>query len=454
MVYLFMFLIAALEIYLAHGLAEKPQKRALIIPIEGTIDKALPFFVKRGIIKAEKAKSDFIILNINTLGGDVEAALLIRDAIVDSKIKTVAYINRAVSAGALIALSTDQIWMQRGGVIGAAQPFMLGASSDENELSVPKGKLISYVSGEFRSTARRKGHNEDIAQAFVDPNYGLKGLQEKGRPLTLTDDVALKEKFVAGVCENFEEFVEKIGVSPSGCQKAVLTATEKFARFISNPMYSWIFLLIGILGLVIEFKTPGFGGGGLVGGIALVLFFWGNHIAQMANWLEIILFFIGLGLLALEIFVIPGFGLAGFLGIGLIIVSIFLAMFRMPPAGFSISAWRLLPPLATLAVSLVLGTLSMALIVRFLPETRLWRNLSLQTEMSSSKGHVASVDLSFAIGRTGFAESVLRPSGIVRIDGARMDAISQGGYIQAGTKVKVLRLEGGSIVVEPYNEEA
>jgi len=126
----------------------------------------------------------------------------------------------------------------------------------------------------------------------------------------------------------------------------------------------------------------------------------------------------------------------------------------MPPAGFSISAWRLLPPLATLAVSLVLGTLSMALIVRFLPETRLWRNLSLQTEMSSSKGHVASVDLSFAIGRTGFAESVLRPSGIVRIDGARMDAISQGGYIQAGTKVKVLRLEGGSIVVEPYNEEA
>lgn len=436
------------------GVAEKSAKKAMIIPIEGTIDKALPFFVKRGIVKAERAKSDFIILNINTLGGDVEAALLIRDAMVDSKIKTFAYINRAVSAGALIALSTDQMWMQRGAVIGAAQPFMLGASSEDNESPVPKGKLISYVSGEFRSTARRKGHNEDIAQAFVDPDYGLKGLQEKGRPLTLTDDIAMREKFVSGVCENFDEFVDKIGCSPSGIQTAVLTGAEKFARFISNPMYAWIFLLIGILGLVIEFKTPGFGGGGLVGGIALVLFFWGNHIAQMANWLEIILFFIGLGLLALEIFVIPGFGLAGFSGIGLIFLSIFLAMFRMPPSGFSIGAWRLLAPLATLAVSLALGTLSMALLVRFLPETSLWRNMALQTEESSKKGHVASVDLSFAIGRTGIAESVLRPAGIVRIDGARLDAISQGGYIETGTKIKVLRIEGGSVVVESCNEQA
>jgi len=424
----------------------------LIIPISGTIDSALPFFVKRGIVKAEHYGAGAIILDINTLGGDANAAILIRDAMVQAKIPTYAYISRAVSAGALIALSTDSMWIVKGGIIGAAQPYMLIPGGESGDSPVPKEKLISYLSGEFASTARRKGHNVDIARAFVDPDYGLKGIQEKGRPLTLTDDVAVREGFANGPCEGFDDFIEKIGFKDADLKTARLTSSEHIARFISSPMYSWIFLVIGILGLVIEFKTPGFGGGGLVGGIALILFFWGNHIAQLTNWFEIILFILGLILIALEIFVIPGFGLAGIAGIGLVFVSIFLAMFRLPPSGFGFGSWRLVGPVSSMAVALAAGTVALFFVVKYLPRTRLWRRLALQTEETSSTGHVAPPDLSDLLGAEGETGSTLRPAGVVRIDGKRYDAKSECGFIPSHTRVKVIKIESASLVVEPVEK--
>jgi len=435
--------------------AQDSGKKAMVIPIKGTIDSALPFFVKRGIVKAEMYRADIIILDINTLGGDAKAAIFIRDALVECKTPTYAYIYRAISAGALIALSTDNMWMVKGGNIGAAQPYLMpmGGASQTQESPVPEGKLISYLSEEFASTARRKGHNEEIARAFVDPEYGLKGIQEKGRPLTLSEDQALKHEFIDGACEGFEDFLKKIGYENAKLRTARLTNSENLARFISNPLYSWIFLLIGIMGLVIEFKTPGFGGGGLVGGIALILFFWGNHIAQLTNWFEIILFLIGVALIILEIFVIPGFGLAGISGIGLIFLSIFLAMFRLPPEGFDFGTWRLTAPVFTLAVSLAAGTVAVILMVKYLPQTFIWKRLSLQKEAASKLGHVAPPDRSNLIGEIGETESTLRPSGAVRIQGIRYDAKSQCGFIKSGIRVKVIKIDSASIVVEPVEEE-
>jgi membrane-bound serine protease (ClpP class) len=433
--------------------AARPEKRVMIIPINGTIDSALPFFVKRGIVKAEQYHADAIVLDINTLGGDAKAAILIRDSLVECKIPTYAYIYRAISAGALIALSTDHMWMVKGGTIGAAQPYMMPMGPQGGGSPVPEGKLISYLSGEFSSTARRKGHDQDIARAFVDPDYGLKGIQEKGRPLTLSEEQALEQEFIEGVCNNFDEFMANIGYKDSEVKTANLTNAELLARFISDPMYSWIFLLIGIMGLVLEFKTPGFSGGGLVGGLALVFFFWGNHIAQLTNWFEIILFLIGVGLLILEIFVIPGFGLAGIAGIGMIFLSIFLAMIQLPPDGFSFGTWRLVGPVSTLAVSLAAGTAGIILMVKYLPKTGLWKRLELQTEMTSGKGHVASPDLTALLGAIGESESILRPSGTVRIQGARYDAKSECGFVPAKTKIKVIKIDSASLVVEPTEEE-
>ncbi|MBN1903405.1 nodulation protein NfeD [Candidatus Sumerlaeota bacterium] len=434
--------------------AARPGKKIMVIPVNGTIDSALPFFVKRGVVKAKEYRADAIILDINTLGGDARAAVLIRDSIVESRIPTYAYISRAISAGALIAISTDHLWMVRGGTIGAAQPYMTPLGGQTSQSPVPEGKLISYLSGEFASTARRKGHNEDIARAFVDPDYGLKGIQEKGRPLTLSEEQALEQKFIEGVCENFDDFLLNIGFNDAEARTAHLTNAELLARFISDPTYSWIFLLIGIMGLVFEFKTPGFTGGGLAGGIALVLFFWGNHLAQLTSWFEILLFLIGVGLLILEIFVIPGFGLAGIAGIGMIFLSIFLAMIQLPPEGFGFGSWRLVGPVSTLAVSLAAGTVGLILVVKYFPKTGLWRRLELQTEIASSAGHVAPPDLSSLLGVIGETESVMRPSGSVRIQGIRYDAKSECGFIPAKTQVKVIRIDAASLVVEPVENDA
>ena len=434
--------------------AARSSKRVMVIPIKDTIDAALPFFVKRGIVKAESQDADIIVLDINTLGGDAKAALLIRDALVESRIPTYAYIYRAISAGALIALSTEHMWMVKGGNIGAAQPFMLTFGGQSEQSPVPEGKMISYLSEEFASTARRQGHNEEIARAFVDPDYGLKGLQTKGRPLTLSEEKALEHKFIEGVCEEFEDFLKQIGYGDADVRTTRLSNSEKIARFIANPMYSWIFLLIGILGIIIEIKTPGFGGGGLIGGLSLVLFFWGNHIAQLTNWFEIILFFLGVGLVALEVFVIPGFGLAGIGGIGLIFLSIFLAMFRLPPSGFDFGMWRLVGPVSTMTIALAAGTIAVFFIVKYLPKSSLWKRLALQTEFTSMTGYVAPPDLSGLVGKMCVTDTTLRPSGAVRLNGKRYDAKSECGYIPAETRVKIIKVESASLVVEPLEEEA
>jgi membrane-bound serine protease (ClpP class) len=451
-----MILFAAISLFFSfmyNGNARHSRKRVMVIPVDGAIDRALPFSIKRGIVKAKKFDADIIVLDINTLGGYVQSAILIRDAMIDAKKPTYAYIQRAVSAGALIALSTDNMWMKRGSVIGAAQPFIPGINSESENSSIPKGKMISYVSREFAATASRKNHNEDIAKAFVDPDYGLKGIQEKGRPLTLTDEVALKENFIAGVCEDFDDFLEKIGFKDAEVKISTLTNAEHIARFISNPIYSWVFLVIGIMGLFVEFKTPGFGGGGLVGGIALILFFWGNHLAMLTNWLEIIIFFIGILLILLEIFVIPGFGFAGISGISLVVLSIFMSLIRMPPSGFHFDAWRLLAPSYTILVALVAGTIAAVLLIKYLPETWLWKRLELSTEETSLSGHYAPPDLTKLIGITGETDSTMRPAGVVRIDGIRYDAKSQCGFIKPDTKVRVINVESASLVVEEIEEE-
>jgi len=428
-------------------------KRMMHIPISGTIDSALPFFVKRGIVKAEQFKADIIVLDINTLGGDANAAILIRDALVECKIPTYAYISRAISAGALIALSTDQMWMVKGGTIGAAQPYILGLGGESGKSPVPEGKLISYLSGEFASTARRKGHDQDIARAFVDPDYGLKGIQEKGRPLTLSDEGAMKNNFISGTCMDYEEFLDKIGYKDAERRTAQLSNAEIIARFISNPLYSWIFLVIGILGLAIEFKTPGFGGGGLAGGLSLALFFWGNHIARLTSWFEIILFFIGAVLILIEVFVIPGFGFVGISGIGLVLLSLFLAMLRLPPSGFGFGSWRLIGPLSSLVISLAIATFSIFLLIKYFPKSRLWKHLRLKTEIDALGGHVAPPDLARLLGATGYTESTLRPAGAVRIEGVRYDAKSECGYIQEATPVRVIRIDSASLVVEPVEQK-
>ena len=440
------------------GSAENGNQVVMRIPVDGVIDSALPFYIKRGIIQAESINADIIVIDINTLGGDAQAAILIRDALVRADIKTYAWINRAISAGALIALSCDEMWMETGGVIGAAQPYMMGpggttGGDSEDTGGVPKGKLISYMSGEFASTARKKGHNEDIARAFVDPDYGLKDVQKKGQPLTLGDEKALELDFISGTANDYEDFLEKIGYGSAKVETSKLDIAEKIARFISNPMYSWIFLLLGILGLIIEFKTPGFGGGGLVGGIALVLFFWGNHIAQLANWVEIILFVIGVGLVLLEVFVIPGFGIAGISGGACIIVAIFLAMFKLPPMGFEFDAWRLVEPLASLAVGLFAGSIAFLLALKYLPETRFWKRLALQTEQLSTDGFVAPPDLHHLLGKTAITETVLRPSGSIRIGVIRYDATTQCGYIPNKTRVKVIGTQSASLLVEVSEED-
>jgi len=426
--------------------SQQKYKNVLVIPIEGEIEKALPFFVRRGLLKAEK-NAAAVVVKIDTPGGELWQAQYIRDALVEYNLDTYAYIKHAISAGALVSLATDYMYMQDGSQIGGAQPWVPGGGGN-----IPEGKLISVTKKAFVSTAKLKGHDPEIAEAFVDPDYKYPKYKKKGEPLTLDSYQATELNFVEGTAINFEDFLEKAGLGGANIIEHRLTGAEKFARFISQMHIASLLLMLGIIGIVMEMKAPGFGFPGILGMICLVLFFWGNYIALLANSLEIILFFIGVILILLEIFVVPGFGIAGIGGGVCMLASIFLATFRMPPEGISFELWRLEGPLRVMFISAIMGVTGGILAIWGLKKSPLWKQIELSTDLSSKDGFISSPDLSDMIGAEGVAFTDLRPSGVVKIGEDRFDAVTRGNYIFEGSKVIVIGIQTYSLLVKIIEE--
>lgn len=420
----------------------KPNRLVYVAPIEGMIDLGVAPFVQRVVSEAAREKAAAVILEINTFGGRVDGAVLIRDALLSSRVKTVAFINRrAISAGALISFAAEQIVMTDGATIGAAAPVQAGQPGAPAQ--AVEEKTVSYVRKEFRATAETRKRPPLIAEAMVDADVAIPGIIEKGKLLTLTTEEALKHKIADFRAQNIEEVLERLGLEGAEVRRTSQTWAETLVRFLTHPVVSSLLMTIGILGVIIEIRTPGFGIPGLLGIASLALFFWGHWLVQLAGWEELLLVGAGMLLLVLEMFVIPGFGVAGILGIAALLGGLSLSLIG---AGAS---WSFILTAASRVVfSLLLALLAGLLLFRFLPRLPFGRRLILETELKATTGYASPPDSDNRwLHRNGRTISALRPAGIAEIDGERVDVVSDGEFIDPGVDITVARVDGNRIVV-------
>jgi membrane-bound serine protease (ClpP class) len=415
------------------------QKKVYFAKIDSEIDLGLSPYITRVISEAEKNNADAIIFKINTFGGRVDAATQIKDAILKSKVLTIAFINnRAISAGALIALSCNKIIMVPGSSIGAATVV------DQSGEKVSE-KYQSYMRSEMRSTAEKNGRNTSIAEGMVDERVIIPGFDDSTHLITLTSTEALRFKMADTVVNNLDELLELYNFEKSNIIDINSNWAEDVVRFLNNPIISSILIMIGFLGLFVEIKTPGWGLAGTAGLISLALFFGSSYILELASIVEIILFIVGLILLAIEIFVIPGFGFTGIAGIILVLLSLFLSLVGgMPYYDFSFISLAIVQLTVALLVALIL----VFILAKFLPKSKTFHKLVLDVEESAKKGFTTFPNLNQLIGKEGIALTTLRPSGTAEIEGQRVDVITDSQYVEKDSKIKVIKVEGIKVVVK------
>ncbi|MBZ4653880.1 MAG: hypothetical protein JG781_1219 [Peptococcaceae bacterium] len=411
-------------------------KTVYVIPIRDTIDPGLSKFVARSYAEAEKLKADMVLLEIDTPGGRVDAALQIRDTIRQSSIPTTALVKGgAISAGALITLASKTIAMQPGATIGDAEPRSGSQRADE--------KFVSYWAKEMAATAEVNGRDPKYAIAMADRDAGVPGLVEKGKLLTLTYQEAARVGYSDYTVNDRNELLTKLGFSDARIIEAEASVSEKLTRFVTNPFVAPFLLTIGIAGIIIEFLTVGWGIAGVIGLVSLALYFGGHLLAGFTGWEAVLLFLLGLILLVVEALV-PGFGLPGIGGILSIIASIVL----------SAPSWE--AGVISLVLSLV-GTIVLVLLsFKILTKRKFWHRLVLPLKYNKEEGYISqSQDLTKYVGRRGVAYTVLRPAGTVELDdGTRLDVVTEGDFIPKGSKVVVDRVEGIRIIVHALKEES
>jgi membrane-bound serine protease (ClpP class) len=353
-------------------------------------------------------------------------------------VPTIAYVNRrAISAGALISLAAEHLVMAPGATIGAATPVMAGA---EGAQAVSE-KTVSYVRKEFRATAESRKRPALIAEAMVDADVAIRGVIEKGKLLTLTTDEALKHKVAEHRAENVAAALERVGIAGAELRAMSPNWAENVVRFLTHPVLSSLLVTIGMLGIIIELRSPGFGVAGAIGVGALAAFFWGHWLVQLAGWGELLLALAGVALLLVEVLVIPGFGFAGILGIVALVAALVMSVVGSgaTPEFFMFAAARIV-------FSLLVALAASFALLRYMPRTRLGRQLILDTGLATEP----EGDRRW-LGKRGRASSPLRPAGIAEIEGERVDVVSEGELIEPGTEIEVMRVDGNRIVVRQAN---
>lgn len=423
-----------------YGAAQSPRPIVYVVPIDGIVDLGLAPFLARTIRDAQQAGAAAVVLDINTFGGRVDAAVAMRDTLVDAPLRTIAYVHpRAISAGALIALATDTIVMASGGTIGAAMPVVGGTGPAQ----AADEKSVSYLRKEFGTTAERRKRPALFAEAMVDADVEIAGVVEKGKLLTLTTTEALEHKVAEFTADSLTAALDAAGLPDAEVRHASQTWAETLVRFLTNPVVSSLLMTVGLLGILVEIRTPGFALPGTIGLLFLGLFFWGQWLVQLAGWEELLLVVVGVVLFGLELFVIPGFGVAGIAGIVALVAGLGMAL-----VGAGATAAVVIGALGRVSISILLALGGGLVLLRFLPSLPFGRRFILGTEMRAEGGYSSEPAADHhALGRTGIALSPLRPAGVANVDGARLDVVSDGSFIDAGTPVEIIRVEGNRIVV-------
>ncbi|VAX27625.1 Putative membrane-bound ClpP-class protease associated with aq_911 [hydrothermal vent metagenome] len=414
-------------------------KKVYLGTIDGEIDLGLAPYIRRVVSEAEKANASAIVFQINTFGGRVDAATQIKDAIINSKIETIAFIDkRAISAGSLIALSCNKIVMVPGASIGATTVVdQTGKKQSE--------KAQSYMRSEMRSTAERTGRRKDIAEGMVDERVEIEGIVDSTQLITLTSKEALSYGIADTILTSIDEVLNYSGNQSADIVRVDMDWAEEFIRFINNPIITSILMMVIMVGLFMEIKTPGWGVAGTASLIALALFFGSGYILEIASIMDILLFVAGVALLLIEVFVIPGFGVFGIAGILLIIAGLFLGLFSNLPV---IDGAILETAIMQLAGAFVLSGVAIFLMAKTLPKTHVWNRLILRKNIEAKSGYTSNKKFSNLLKREGEALTDLRPAGTAIINDKRYDVVTQGEYIEKGNKIKVVAIEGSKIVVQ------
>ncbi len=398
------------------------------------------YLIKKAIKKAEENRVHLMIIEIDTLGGELTATLQIEKLLRQTNVRSICFINKnALSAGSLIALSCDQLFMTKDSRIGAATPVQY---SSKGMQKAPE-KIISASRAIWRSAAERNGKNSDITEAFVDENtvltYKKHGISKpKGQLLTLTAQQAQRLKIADGIVVDISSILDKEGISHKNVHQLVITVWDRLLQFSLNPVIAGAILLLGFLGILYELKVPNWGISGSMGLIFIALYFIPRILVGYAGWGSPSLFLLGLFFMVLEIFVIPGFGVSGLLGIFSVMGSI----------AWSYSINNLVAGLwFTSIVVIVVAFASFLLITRFKKREPNKNSLILSETLQSHSNQVKP-EYELLIGKQGISMSILRPSGRIKVNNILFDAYSNGVYIPKDTLVKVISYQGSQLIVE------
>ena len=439
-----MYRLILLILLLYPALVQAQKTRVMVMEIKAEIDPRMNRYVDLAISHAEETKADIVIIEMDTYGGVLTDAKEIVDRIMAYKKPIWVFINSdAASAGALISIACDSIYMAPGATIGAATVVTGGTGEKAPD------KYQSYMRSIMRATAEENGRDPRIAEAMVDENLEVDSISKAGQVITFSTSEAIQYGYCEGKVESIDEILTKNNVDNYELDRYKLGATEKVIAFFLNPFISGLLILVIMGGIYFELQTPGVGFPGAAALVALILYLVPYYLNGLAaNW-EIIALFLGIGLLAAEIFVIPGFGVAGIGGIVLIISSMILIMLNNDFFDFEFVPMRSI----MLATAATVGGVSGGILVLFLggarlSKTNVFKRIALTDTQERKEGYTSSFIREPMKGKRGTTYTVLRPSGKIMIDGQMYDAYTRGDYIDRDTPVEVINDEGTSLQVK------
>ena len=443
--------------------AEAPAgaKKVYILPIRENIMPPLVYLVRRGVKEAMEAKADLLVLDMQTNGGRVDTTREIISILDQFKGDTVTYVNKdAFSAGAFISVATKKIYMAPGSVIGAAAPIVLSPGGDGVE-KVPdtyEKKMTSAVKAMVRTSAEKNGYNIAVVEAMIDKTKGLtidgQVIAKEGEILTLTNTEAEKEYgtppkplLSSGTVETLDALLKKLGYGDALRQEIKPTGAEKLATWLNA--ISPLLLLIGIIGIYLEFKMPGVALPGIIGVAAFALYFFGSYIAGLSGMEWVLVFLVGLALVVVEIFIYPGTIAIGLAGTGLMLVALVMAMVDIYPGMPSIpSLPQLRLPMQQILIAMGGGAAAILILSRFLPRTSVYHKLVSQSASGVKTEAAVEKQKASRQGQIGMTISPLRPGGKAQFGDEILDVISQGDLVAKGTRVRIIGYSGTEALVE------
>ena len=443
---MFKVLLSVILIFLPF-ISSSQEKRIFVIPVKGEISKATERTLSKGLQQADEKGYDFVIVQLNTYGGAVASADSMRSALLRFPVPVAAFIdNQAVSAGALISIACDSIYMTTGSTIGAATVV------NQNGEPMPD-KYQSFMRAMMRSTAQANGRDPKIAEAMVDPTIVASSTGDDSlKVLSFTMEEAIENNY----CEGFAGRIQDVASLLTNGDNYILeemeiSSADKVISFLLSPVIQGLLLMVIIGGLYFELQSPGIGFPSAAAVIAALLYFAPLYLEGLAeNW-EILLFAAGILLIIAEIFIIPGFGIAGISGITLTILALVFAMIDNNLFYFkgNLNFIVIVKPLSIVMVSALSSlVVSIWLAGRVFPG-KSFSHLALRTKLDSSNGYIGVEDINNnLIGKVGIAASSLRPAGKIEIEGKWYDATIEFGMADKGEELVVTKFEGGRVYCE------